>query len=304
MSIGVRGTFNGTQQYAVHDAEDRELARGEISGAGVIRFDTEAGEKETVFTVELPDAAKVSDVSGDSRDYRKIALQISGIGIRLKEKEETADRAALPLYGKTVLLAGDSRSSDDYTFYREALERKSGCTAVTAGASGKTAAYNATDEYLSYILGQPHDFSVWLVGGNDDGSPGTVGTFDASSALAAQGEPVVGETDAAGEDEAMTFIQAVDRIMRTYLRESERMREQGGKVAVLECCEKNGVACLDLYTLCGFDMSKEPTYTPPTDMVHDRGVYFMDGLHPNPRGTDVIADHEIRFMEALSAGDP
>ena len=335
VSIGVRGTFNGTQRYTVRNAEGRELARGEISGAGVIRFDTEAGEKETVFTVELPDAAKVSDVSGDSRDYRKIALQISGIGIRLKEKEETADRAALPLYGKTVLLAGDSRSSDDYTFYREALERKSGCTAVTAGASGKTAAYNATDEYLSYILGQPHDFSVWLVGGNDDGSPGTVGTFDASSALAAQGEPVVGETDAAGEDEAMTFIQAVDRIMRTYLRESERMREQGGKVpvmvfctdlpqqrenadspwsrrenwerkrlAVLECCEKNGVACLDLYTLCGFDMTKEPTYTPPTDMVHDRGVHFMDGLHPNPRGTDVIADHEIRFMEALSAGDP
>ena len=76
------------------------------------------------------------------------------------------------------------------------------------------------------------------------------------------------------------------------------------RLAILECCEKNGVACLDLYTLCGFDMTKEPTYTPPTDMVHDRGVYFMDGLHPNPRGTDVIADHEIRFMEALSAGDP
>lgn len=228
-----------------------------------------------------------------------------------------ADRAAHPLKGVVVLLTGDSRSSDDYTFYRETLERKTGCRAVTAGASGKNAAYNASDAYMSWILGQPHDFSIWLVGGNDDGSPGTVGTFDAGSALAAGGEPVISETDPAEDYNGTCFIQAVDHIMRKYLRESKKGQKmifctdlpqqrdsadspwsrrenwERKRLAVLECCAKNGVTCLDLYELCGFDMTKEPMFTAPTDKVNDRGVYYMDGLHPNPRGIDLITDFEI-----------
>ena len=243
-------------------------------------------------------------------------------------------RLFLPLNGVTVLLTGDSRSSDDYTFYREVLETKSGCRAVTAGGSGKTAAYNASDEYLNYVLGQPHDYSIWLVGGNDDGSPGTVGTFDAGSELALQGEPVVEETDVSADYDGETFIQAVDHMMRKYRAESEAFREQNrGKTpvmifctdlpqqrdsadsswslqenwerkrtAILECCEKNGVECLDLYRLCGFDMSLEPMFTAPTDKVNDRGVYYMDGLHPNRRGIEVITDYEIRKIQELRTG--
>ena len=237
-------------------------------------------------------------------------------------------RKPLPLEGVTVLLTGDSRSSDDYTFYRETLEKKAGCRAVTAGASGKTAAYNASDEYMSFILNQQHDFSIWLVGGNDDGSPGTVGTFDAGSVLAAQGEAVVNETDLSADYNGTTFIQAIDHIMRKYLGENERLRNlNGGKtpvmifctdlpqqrnsadsawsrpenwerkrLAIQECCEKNGVSCLDLYSLCGFNMADEPMFTEPTDMIHDRGIYYMDGLHPNSRGIDVITDYEIQKM--------
>ena len=234
----------------------------------------------------------------------------------------------LPLEGITVLLTGDSRSSDDYTFYRETLEKKSGCLAVTAGASGKTAAFNASDEYLSRITGRAHDYSIWLVGGNDDGSPGTVGTFDGSSTLAAQGEPVVSETDLSRDYEGTTFIQAIDHIMRRYIAERENMgalnrgkapemifctdlpqqrdnadspwsRQENWerkRLAILECCAKNGITCLDLYELCGFNMAEEPMYTEPTDKVNDRGVHYMDGLHPNPRGIDVITDYEIRLM--------
>ena len=326
-TIHVRDTFNGPQRFVIRDTENREVFGGEITHAGEICFETEAGEQEAAFTVELPDAIRVSDVREKSTDTRRVALQVSGITIR-QTGGDAADRAALPLYGKTVILAGDSRSSDDYTFYRETLERKAGCTAVTAGASGKTAAYNASDEYLFRILNRQHDYSVWLVGGNDDGSPGTVGTFDTSSALAAQGEPLVRETDAEGEYVGTTFIQAIDHIMRKYKLVSERsgkgktpviifctdlpqQRESADspwsrrenwerkRLAILECCVRNGVACLDLYSLCGFDMTKEPMYVPPTDMVSDRGVYYMDGLHPNPRGIDVITDHEIRFMEEL-----
>lgn len=224
----------------------------------------------------------------------------------------------LPLRGRTILLAGDSRSSDDYTFYKDTLEKKTGCTAVTVGASGKTAAFNASDEYMDRVLGEKHDWSIWLVGGNDDGSPGTVGTFRAGSPLAEGGEPVVSETDISEDYDGTTFIQAVDHIMRKYRQEaaknmkmifctdlpqqrdsadspwSRRENWERKRLAILECCEKNGVDCLDLYELCAFDMTKEPMYTEPTDKVNDRGVYYMDGLHPNRRGIDRITDLEIR----------
>ena len=71
------------------------------------------------------------------------------------------------------------------------------------------------------------------------------------------------------------------------------------RLAILECCEKNGVECLDLYTLCDFDMSQEPMFHAPTDTIHDNGVYYMDGLHPNPKGIDRITDFEIEVMEKL-----
>ncbi len=82
-----------------------------------------------------------------------------------------------------VLLAGDSRSSTDYTFYKDTLEKKTGCIALVKGASGKTAAYDASDEYIAEITGSDHDFSLWLVGGNDDDSAGSIGTFAADSSL-------------------------------------------------------------------------------------------------------------------------
>ena len=266
----------------------------------------------------------------DSRIRRKILataliLAVAAAGAYGLRK---ALRPRLPLEGITVLLTGDSRSSDDYSFYRETLEKKSGCLAVTAGASGKTAAFNASDGYMSLVTGRAHDFSIWLVGGNDDGSPGTVGTFDAGSALAAQGEPVVEGTDPSRDYDGTTFIQAIDHIMRRYLAERENMKAlnrgkapemifctdlpqqrdsadspwsrqenwERKRLAILECCEKNGVTCLDLYELCGFNMAEEPMYTEPTDKVNDRGVHYMDGLHPNPKGIDVITEHEIRLM--------
>ncbi|MBR2823430.1 MAG: hypothetical protein IKE24_07080 [Clostridia bacterium] len=246
------------------------------------------------------------------------------LGTRWAAKEP-AER--LPLAGRIVLLAGDSRSSTDYTFYRQLLEKKSGCQVLVEGASGKTAAYNASDAYFER-LEQPHDFSLWLVGGNDPGEPGTVGTFSADSALAEKGEPVVEEADPAADLAEETFIQSVDRIMRKYRERfyDFRTRDDGRRpimifctdlpqqrdgaespwsqkenwerkrLAILECCEKNRVPCLDLYTLCGFDLSFEPFYTEPTDTETNRGLYYMDGLHPNREGFDRITSLEIAEM--------
>ena len=238
------------------------------------------------------------------------------------------DRPASELVGMKVLLAGDSRSSTDYTFYRTTLEKKTGCVVLVEGASGKTAAYNASDEYMGRITEVDHDFSIWLVGGNDDGRPGSVGTFSAASPLGKAGEPEVAETDLSKDYNGNTFIQAVDHIMRKYRAEYDGQKNDKGQIpvmifctdlpqqrdskdspwsrkenwerkrqAILECCEKNGIYCLDLYDLCRFDMDREPMYTEPTDREHDRGEYYMDGLHPNEKGVDRITDLEIEAMK-------
>ena len=234
--------------------------------------------------------------------------------------------SASSLNGKRIFLAGDSRSSTDYTFYKEILEQKTGSIVLVEGASGCTAAYNASDEYFTRVAELEHDFSIWLVGGNDPGEAGTIGTFDPASSLAAQGEPVVSETDLSQDYSGTVFIQAVDHMMRKYqslfagketapvmifCTDLPQQRDDGNspwsqranwerkRLAILECCEKNGVECLDLYTLCNFDMSQEPMFHAPTDTIHDNGVYYMDGLHPNPKGIDRITDFEIEMMENL-----
>ena len=234
--------------------------------------------------------------------------------------------SASPLNGMRIFLAGDSRSSTDYTFYKEILEQKTGSVVLVEGASGCTAAYNASDAYFARVAEEEHDFSIWLVGGNDPGEAGTIGTFDAASALAEQGEPVVSETDLSQDYDGTTFIQAVDHMMRKYqslfagkktapvmifCTDLPQQRDSGDspwslkenwerkRLAILECCGKNGVECLDLYTLCDFDMRQEPMFHAPTDTIHDNGVYYMDGLHPNPKGIDRITDFEIEIMEEI-----
>lgn len=241
------------------------------------------------------------------------ALLAAGVLIFLRPAGPTG-----PLKGKVIFLAGDSRSSTDYSFYQEILEKKTGAKVLTEGASGCLTAYNASNEYFERLK-QKHDFSIWLVGGNDEGSAGTIGTFSAESELGKMGEKAVAETDIGEEYNGETFIQAVDHIMRKYKeecpegrmifctdlpqqrdsKESEWSRKENWErknMAILECCEKNHVQCLDLYSLCGFDMDNEPMFQAPTDTKNNKGNFFMDGLHPNPKGIDLITDFEVEAM--------
>lgn len=233
-----------------------------------------------------------------------------------------------PLMGKTVFLAGDSRSSTDYSFYKGTLSEKAKCVALNLGKSGWTTAQIASNSYFAIVAANPHDFSIWLVGGNDSGEEGTIGTFSASSPLAEMGESVVTETDITADYAGSTFIQAVDHIMRKYKALyydfktlnnghiprmifctdlpqkranpyqafSDPENWERKRQAILECCHKNNVICLDLFTLCHFDMSYEPSWTSPTDKVHDNGLYFMDGLHPNKYGVDIITSLEYEEL--------
>lgn len=245
------------------------------------------------------------------------------------DQQAALNNTATPLVGKIVFLAGDSRSSTDYDFYKTTLEAKCGCTALVQGASGRNVAYNASNEYFNRLINNPHDFSLWIVGGNDTGASGTIGTFSADSVNGKNGEAVVEETDITADYAGTKFIQAIDHMMRKYkalfydfkkldnfhipkmifctdlpqqrssatsawsLKENwERKRN-----AIIECAEKNNVALLDLYKLCNFDMSFEPYWVSPTDKVNDNGLYFMDGLHPNKFGIDIITSLEVEEMK-------
>lgn len=239
-----------------------------------------------------------------------------------------------PLINKIIFLAGDSRSSTDYTFYGEQIEGKTGGTAIVGGASGQTAAYIASNTYFQNLIDNPHDFSIWLVGGNDTGKAGTVGTFSATSVLGKEGEEVVTETNINNNYDGTKFIQAIDHMIRKYkalfydwktLNNGHKPRmimctdlpqkRQGSvdfsspanwerkRQAIIEACEKNGMPYLDLFKLCNFDMAYEPEYVPPTDKFTNNGLYYMDGLHPNMYGMDLVTSIELqellRFVQTI-----
>ena len=69
--------------------------------------------------------------------------------------------------------------------------------------------------------------------------------------------------------------------------------------AIKQCCKKNGVNYLDLVNICNFDMNYEPTYIGPTDIEHNYGLYYMDGLHFNQYGYDVITSIELQELLKL-----
>lgn len=74
---------------------------------------------------------------------------------------------------------------------------------------------------------------------------------------------------------------------------------QRKRQAILECCEKYNIPCLDLYTLCRWDWEKEPYWVAPTSMTCNRGIYTMDGLHPNRYGYDYLTDIVASYIEGI-----
>ena len=232
-----------------------------------------------------------------------------------------------------ILLYGDSISSTDYPWYRESMEALTGAQVYNGGFSGNTAAQLASNDRLQRIFDYDAKLIVALVGGNDTGAPGTVGTFSGG----VDGEPVVTETDVTIEYNGTYFIQAISHIMRRVTGYYYNIRERAGldgteteeekatkiaavlkpllifctplpqqrnnttnpfslpenwqrkRAAVIECCNRYSVGCIDLYSKTGFDMSVEPFWTLPTDKLTNNGCYYMDGLHPNQFGYEIIA---------------
>lgn len=223
---------------------------------------------------------------------------------------------------KKILLYGDSISSSVYPWYKSALEKLTGAKVLAGGFSGYTTSRLAQNDQLQLIFDYKPDVIICLVGGNDPGIKDEVGTFGATD------EKVVEETDLKQDYSGYTFIQAVSHIIRkinnyyemdetTHSLNSENISPEKPLLvlcttlpqkrqnrfnkfsqpdnwlrkrdAIVECSNKYKIHCIDFYNLCNWDFSKEPYWTSPTNLTLNRGIYTMDGLHPNQKGYEDMA---------------
>lgn len=220
---------------------------------------------------------------------------------------------------KRILLYGDSISSEDYPWYNTHLMAESKASEVILGGfSGYTTSMLAQDSQLERIYDYNPDIIICLVGGNDTGKKNSVGTFNTTD------EPVVKETNINADYTGSFFIQAVSHIIRkinqhyhdtdqkpflvfcTTLPQKRSNRFNSfsqpdnwlrKRDAIVEACNKYNIKCIDLYNLCNWDFTKEPYWKQPTDLVNNRGVFTMDGLHPNENGYKDIARIIVKEME-------
>ena len=206
-----------------------------------------------------------------------------------------------------ICLYGDSISSSDYTWYKDAISKYTGIDKVyLSGFSGYTINKLAKDAQLQRIFDLLPDLIIIEVGGNDVG--GTVGSFGLVTS-----QPLVEETNIKNDYDGTYFIQAIDHIIRkikskysylpyiAVLTPTAQKRDGGDNTwnlhrnwlnkrnAVAEACIKNSVHCIDMFNLWGVDMSKEPSWVSPTDTINSKGIYTMDGLHPNRIGFEKFA---------------
>lgn len=261
--------------------------------------------------------------------FKEIAICILLLLLTSCNKGEKAvDKYKLPINnkhykntmtGKRVLLYGDSISSDDYEWYKSYLEAGSGASDVfLAGFSGYTTAMLAKDSQLQRIYDYQPDIIICLLGGNDTGKKNTVGTFGLTD------EPTVEETDLHSDYTSHYFIQAASHIARKieqHYQDSVRIpfivyctplpQKRSNRFnsfsqpenwlrkrdAIVECCNKYDIKCIDFYNLCNWDFTKEPYWTAPTDLINSYGIHTMDGLHPNEEGYKDMARIIIEEMK-------
>ena len=82
INIHTIGTFNGTQPYTIVDREGKQIAAGELTGAGEIVFRYRAERNEIAFTMRMPCAVVVAELVPGATDYRRVAFQIDRIEIK------------------------------------------------------------------------------------------------------------------------------------------------------------------------------------------------------------------------------
>lgn len=148
---------------------------------------------------------------------------------------------------KRIFLLGDSISSTDYAWYKDALSEKISAYVKNGGQSGATTATIASNAYWSTVASYYPDLIIALVGGNDSGASTTVGTFSSGSVNGIGGESVVTETDIGVDYNGTTFVQAISHIIRKYKATYYNFRANAGltgseseseKTAILDAIQK------------------------------------------------------------------
>lgn len=210
------------------------------------------------------------------------------------------------MVGKRILLYGDSISSDFYPWYRDELKSLSNAEDIyLAGYAGYTTGMLARDEQLQRIFDYNPDIIICLVGGNDNGQKNTVGSFGATD------EPLVESLKADTNFSGGCFIQSVSHMVNriadhyayaenkpfivlcttlpqkrgnAFNQFSRPENWQRKRDAIVEVCDKYDIKCIDLYNLCNWDFSEEPYWDYPRDITDNRGIFTLDGLHPNEDG--------------------
>lgn len=100
-----------------------------------------------------------------------------------------------PYLGKTIYLLGDSIFSADYIWNKQALNELTKAEVYNAGYPGWTAQMIASNKAFERLISYNPDLIIMMVGGNNSGEKGTIGTFSSESELAKLGESVISESD-------------------------------------------------------------------------------------------------------------
>lgn len=119
-----------------------------------------------------------------------------------------------------IILYGDSISSTDYVWYKDAMEDITGAVVYNGGFSGYSAQLLAQNTQIQRIIDYNPNVIIVLLGGNDSGESQTVGTFNGFVI----GEPIVTETNVDNEYNGTKYIQAVSHLMRRLIKSYDNIR--------------------------------------------------------------------------------
>jgi lysophospholipase L1-like esterase len=199
-----------------------------------------------------------------------------------------------------------------------------GITVNNNGASGYNAVSLASDTELNNrIFAYNPSLIIVLIGGNDQGATvGTFGAVNTQPVVAepsissafsgtyfiqaisyimqkikAQYYDIITRAGASVPIDTSdpTETASIDALCRPYIAFATSLPRNYGALevelnvrnkrnAIVECCNKYGVHCIDLTYLTGIDWTREPIKSGTTDKVNSYGIYTMDGLHPNKWG--------------------
>lgn len=81
---------------------------------------------------------------------------------------------------------------------------------------------------------------------------------------------------------------------------NNHLNHQRKRYAAEEVAQYTHTPCLDTFRYCGWDCSIEPFYVGPTDKVNAKGIYTMDGLHPNKYGYDRLTDYIVEEIKGIA----